>query len=151
MPLLVEAGYRVLVPDMRGYGDSEKPAGIKGMTVARSRGVSSADSYNRFGSAVRLRSPLMTWVHRRAALASEYPEKSAASLHRGSCHVANRIGENQSCTRLRRWLREVCGGGVLPLAPGVPEILMVGKRENFSTGSTKDLTSRIMMTSLRKP
>jgi len=30
MPLLVEAGYRVLVPDMRGYGDSDKPAGTKG-------------------------------------------------------------------------------------------------------------------------
>ena len=30
MPLLVAAGYRVLVPDMRGYGDSDKPAGTKG-------------------------------------------------------------------------------------------------------------------------
>jgi hypothetical protein len=30
MPLLVEAGYRVLVPDMRGYGDSDKPKGTKG-------------------------------------------------------------------------------------------------------------------------
>ena len=30
MPLLVEAGYRVLAPDMRGYGDSDKPAGTKG-------------------------------------------------------------------------------------------------------------------------
>ena len=37
MPLLVEAGYRVLVPDMRGYGDSDKPAGPKAMTVAHSR------------------------------------------------------------------------------------------------------------------
>jgi pimeloyl-ACP methyl ester carboxylesterase len=30
MPLLTQAGCRVLVPDMRGYGDSEKPAGNKG-------------------------------------------------------------------------------------------------------------------------
>src|SRR6204780_5965858 len=30
MPLLVEAGYRVLVPDMRGFGDSDKPAGTEG-------------------------------------------------------------------------------------------------------------------------
>ena len=30
MPLLVGAGYRVLVPDMRGYGDSDKPAGDAG-------------------------------------------------------------------------------------------------------------------------
>jgi pimeloyl-ACP methyl ester carboxylesterase len=27
MPFLVEAGYAVLVPDMRGFGDSDKPAG----------------------------------------------------------------------------------------------------------------------------
>ncbi len=27
MPLLAEAGYAVLVPDMRGYGDSDKPRG----------------------------------------------------------------------------------------------------------------------------
>ena len=30
MPLLAEAGYAVLVPDMRGFGDSDKPAGTEG-------------------------------------------------------------------------------------------------------------------------
>ena len=30
MPLLAGAGYSVLVPDMRGYGDSGKPPGIDG-------------------------------------------------------------------------------------------------------------------------
>lgn len=30
MPLLAEAGFSILVPDMRGYGDSDKPAGLVG-------------------------------------------------------------------------------------------------------------------------
>jgi pimeloyl-ACP methyl ester carboxylesterase len=30
MPLHLEAGYSVLVPDMRGYGNSNKPAGTDG-------------------------------------------------------------------------------------------------------------------------
>src|ERR1700678_4461173 len=30
MPLLVEAGFRVLVPYMRGFGDSDKPAVTEG-------------------------------------------------------------------------------------------------------------------------
>jgi pimeloyl-ACP methyl ester carboxylesterase len=30
MPALAESGYAVLVPDMRGYGDSDKPAGTAG-------------------------------------------------------------------------------------------------------------------------
>ena len=30
MPALAEAGYAVLVPDMRGYGDSDKPEGTTG-------------------------------------------------------------------------------------------------------------------------
>ena len=30
MPLLAAAGYAVLVADMRGYGDSDKPAGTDG-------------------------------------------------------------------------------------------------------------------------
>jgi pimeloyl-ACP methyl ester carboxylesterase len=30
MPLLADAGHSILVPDMRGYGDSDKPAGDVG-------------------------------------------------------------------------------------------------------------------------
>ena len=30
MPLLAKAGFSILVPDMRGYGDSDKPAGNEG-------------------------------------------------------------------------------------------------------------------------
>ena len=29
IPALVEQGYRAIVPDLRGYGGSDKPAGVK--------------------------------------------------------------------------------------------------------------------------
>lgn len=36
IPLLVERGYRVIAPDMRGYGDSDKPpTGYDALTLAR--------------------------------------------------------------------------------------------------------------------
>src|SRR6266849_1123504 len=34
MSVLAEAGYAVLVPDMRGFGDSDKPAGTEGYDEA---------------------------------------------------------------------------------------------------------------------
>ena len=34
MPLLVDSGFWILVPDMRGYGDSDKPAGDAGYDSA---------------------------------------------------------------------------------------------------------------------
>jgi len=34
MPLLADSGFRILVPDMRGYGDSDKPAGNAGYDSA---------------------------------------------------------------------------------------------------------------------
>jgi pimeloyl-ACP methyl ester carboxylesterase len=38
MPALANAGFTVLVPDMRGYGDSDKPAGSATASKPRSKG-----------------------------------------------------------------------------------------------------------------
>src|SRR5580704_16825843 len=50
-PLLADAGYSVLVPDMRGYGDSDKPAGNDGYD-----GRALAEELRFAGAADRLRS-----------------------------------------------------------------------------------------------
>src|SRR5437879_13622888 len=34
-PLLISSGYSVLMPDMRGYGDSDKAGGTHGYTAGR--------------------------------------------------------------------------------------------------------------------
>ena len=64
-PALAERGYAVLAPDMRGFGDSDKPPGdaYDGLTLARDfRGLVQAIG---FGAGRPSRSPRTTWGPRR--------------------------------------------------------------------------------------
>ncbi|MDQ2746598.1 MAG: alpha/beta hydrolase, partial [Acidobacteriota bacterium] len=83
MPLLAEAGFAVTVPDMRGYGDSDKPEGTDGYDAR-----SLAEEFRRlvkqidFGS----KKPLIVAAHDMGAppallWAADYPSEIAALLY----------------------------------------------------------------------
>jgi pimeloyl-ACP methyl ester carboxylesterase len=133
MPLLVEAGYRVLVPDMRGYGDSDKPAGIEGYD-----GLALAEEFRLlirtigFGSG----SPITIAAHDMGAppallWAATYPEEIS-----GLVYIEVPVMLQPVLEKIITYTPDAMAQGsmwwwVLPLAPGVPEILMVGKEREF--------------------
>jgi pimeloyl-ACP methyl ester carboxylesterase len=133
MPLLVEAGYRVLVPDMRGYGDSDKPAGTKGYdgralaeefrvlirTIAFGAGGPITIAAHDMGAP-----PALLW-------ASEYPDEVSGLVYIEVPVMLQPILEKLIVYTPEAMARGSMWWWILPLAPGVPEILMVGKEREF--------------------
>src|ERR1700689_5532078 len=122
MPHLVEAGYRVLVPDMRGYGDSDKPAGTKGYD-----GRALAEEFRLLIRTIGFGAgrPITIAAHDMGAppallWAQSIQKKSAASFTSRFLSCCKPYWRKSSCTRLRRWLREVCGGGSFLWRQGSP-------------------------------
>jgi len=86
MPLAAKAGYAVIVPDMRGYGDSDKPPGVDGYDWSRARrGVPRAHEQIGFGSG----RPLTIVVHDMGAppallWASDHPDEVGGLIYAGA-------------------------------------------------------------------
>jgi pimeloyl-ACP methyl ester carboxylesterase len=133
MPLLVEAGYNVLVPDMRGYGDSDKPAGTQGYdgralveefrllvrTIGFAAGRPITIAAHDMGAP-----PALLW-------ASEYPEEVSGLLYIEAPVMLQGLLEKIIVYTPEAMAKGSMWWWVLPLAPGVPEILMVGKEREF--------------------
>jgi pimeloyl-ACP methyl ester carboxylesterase len=132
-PLVADAGYSVLVPDMRGYGDSDKPAGNDGYD---GRGLA-----EEFRSLVRQTGfgagrPLTLIAHDMGAppaliWASDHPEEVTGLLYIEAPVMLQPVLEKilnytpEAMTKGSMWW------WILPLAPGVPESLLVGKEREF--------------------
>jgi pimeloyl-ACP methyl ester carboxylesterase len=147
MPLLVEAGYSVLVPDMRGYGDSDKPAGTDGYDArALAEEFRALVKQIEFGSGQKLllvahdmgAHPALIW-------AADHPDEIACLVY---MEVPTMLEEFLS--KVIVYTPEAMAKGsmwwwVLPLAPGVPERLIVGHERAFLTwfyeGATADPAS----------
>ena len=133
MPLLVEAGYAVLVPDMRGYGDSEKPAGTRGYDArALAEEFRSLVKQLGFGSS----RPLTIVAHDMGApaallWASDHPEEVAGLLYVEAPVMLQPVLEKIITYTPKAMANGSMWWWVLPLAPGVPEALMVGKEREF--------------------
>ena len=135
MPLLAEAGYAVLVPDMRGYGDSDKPAGTTGYD-----GLALAEEFRALVRQIGFGGgrPLLLAAHDMGAppallWASGHPEEVCGLLYAEGPAMLSSV-----LTKIISYTPEAMKEGsmwwwILPLAPGVPERLIVGHERAFLT------------------
>jgi pimeloyl-ACP methyl ester carboxylesterase len=135
MPLLADAGFSILVPDMRGYGDSDKPAGTKGYDArALSEEFRELVRQTGFGNerAIVLAAhdmgapPALLW-------AADHPEEVAGLLY-----IEAPVMLSAVLTKIIAYTPEAMKEGsmwwwILPFAPGVPERLVVGNERAFLT------------------
>jgi len=135
MPLLTAAGYSVLVPDMRGYGDSDKPAGTEGYDArALAEEFRALVLQIGFGHG----KPLFLMAHDMGAhpallWAADHPEEIARLLY-----IEAPTMLEEFLAKIIVYTQEAMQKGsmwwwVLPLAPDVPERLVVGHERAFLT------------------
>lgn len=134
-PALAESGAAVLIPDMRGYGDSDKPAGVEGYD-----GRALAEEFRAlvrqigFGSNRKLTivahdmgaPPALLW-------AADHPEEIATLFY-----IEVPVMLSGILSKVFTYSPEAMQKGsmwwwILPLAPGVPERLIVGNERAFLT------------------
>jgi pimeloyl-ACP methyl ester carboxylesterase len=135
MPLLAEAGFSILVPDMRGYGDSDKPAGTEGYD-ARALSEQFRDLVRQTG--IGSGKPIILAAHDMGAppallWAADHPEEVAGLLY-----IEAPVMLSAVLTKIIAYTPEAMKEGsmwwwILPLAPGVPERLVVGNEQAFLT------------------
>jgi pimeloyl-ACP methyl ester carboxylesterase len=132
-PKLAEAGLRVLVPDMRGFGDSDKPQGDGGYDTR-----ALAEEFRALVAAIHFGEgrPLTLVAHDMGAppaliWAADHPEEIATLLY-----VEAPVMVSELLSKIIAYTPEAMQFGsmwwwILPLAPGVPEALIVGNERAF--------------------
>ena len=132
---LVQAGLRVLAPDMRGFGDSDKPDGSDGYD-ARSLAEEFRALVDKIGFGAK--KPLILAAHDMGAppallWAADHPDEIAGLLY-----IEAPVMLDDILGRIIAYNRQAMAQGsmwwwILPLAPGVPERLIVGAERAFLT------------------
>ncbi len=134
-PALAEAGLSVLVPDMRGYGDSDKPSGVDGYDARalaeESRALVAALG---FGAG----QPITHAAHDMGALpallwSAEHEDEVAGLLY-----IEAPVMLGDVLRKIIAYTPEAMAQGsmwwwILPFAPGIPERLVVGHERDFLT------------------
>jgi pimeloyl-ACP methyl ester carboxylesterase len=146
-PALAEAGLAVLIPDMRGFGDSDKPAGDAGYdnralaeecrALVRDIGFGGGRKLILAGHDMGA-PPALIW-------AADHPEELAGLLY-----IEGPVMLSGVLQKIISYTPEAMAKGsmwwwILPLAPGVPERLIVGNERAylnwFYEGATADPAS----------
>jgi pimeloyl-ACP methyl ester carboxylesterase len=146
-PALAEGGLAVLIPDMRGFGDSDKPAGDDGYdNRALAEEFRALVRVIGFGGGRKLilaghdmgAPPALIW-------ASDHPDEVA-----GLVYIEGPVMLSAVLQKIIAYTPQAMAKGsmwwwILPLAPGVPERLIVGNERGFLTwfyeGATADPAS----------
>ena len=133
MPALAEAKLAVLVPDMRGYGDSDKPDGTAGYDAR-----SLAEEFRALVREIGFGGgrPLVLAAHDMGAppallWAADHPDEVAGLLY-----MEEPVLLSEVLQKIIAYTPEAMKDGsmwwwVLPLAPGVPDRLVVGHERAF--------------------
>jgi pimeloyl-ACP methyl ester carboxylesterase len=144
-PALAQAGVAVLIPDMRGFGDSDKPAGDVGYdNRALAEEFRALVHEIGFGGG----RPLILAAHDMGAppaliWAADHPQEIAGLLYiEGPVMLAEVLQKiiaytPQAMTKGSMWW------WLLPLAPGIPERLVVGNERAFLTWFYAGMTVNI--------
>ena len=134
-PALAQAGLAVLVPDMRGYGDSDKPDGTEGYDArALAEEARALVAELAFGAG----RPVIHVAHDMGAppallWCADHPEEVSGLLY-----VEAPVMLGDVLRRIIAYTPEAMQQGsmwwwILPLAPGVPQRLVVGHERGFLT------------------
>jgi pimeloyl-ACP methyl ester carboxylesterase len=134
-PALAEAGMAILIPDMRGYGDSDKPAGIDGYDAR-----SLAEECRALAAAIGFGGgkPLIHAAHDMGALPALIWSADHAQEVAGLLYIEAPVMLGPVLRQVFSYTSESMAQGsmwwwILPLAPGVPERLIVGNERAFLT------------------
>ncbi len=130
---LAEAGMSVLVPDMRGFGDSDKPDGVEGYGArALSEECRALVATLGFGAG----KPVIHAAHDMGALpaliwSADYPGEVTGLLY-----IEAPVMLGEVLRKVFAYTPEAMTNGsmwwwILPLASGVPEALIVGNERAF--------------------
>jgi pimeloyl-ACP methyl ester carboxylesterase len=134
-PQLVKRGFSVLVPDMRGYGDSDKPEGTAGYDAA-----ALAEEFRLLARTIGFTAdrPLIVAAHDMGAppallWAANHPAEIA-----GLIYIDEPVLLPTLLSNIISYTPEAMAHGsmwwwILPLAPQVPERLIVGNERAFLT------------------
>jgi pimeloyl-ACP methyl ester carboxylesterase len=143
-PALAQAGLAVLIPDMRGFGDSDKPAGDAGYD---NRAL--AEEFRALVKAIGFGSggPLILAAHDMGAppaliWAADHPQEVVGLLYIEAPVMLAEVLQKIIAYTPLAMAKGSMWWWLLPLAPGIPERLVVGNERAFLTwfyeGATAD-------------
>jgi pimeloyl-ACP methyl ester carboxylesterase len=134
-PALAKAGLSVLIPDMRGYGDSDKPLGSDGYDAR-----SLAEECRALVAAIGFGNgrPMIHAAHDMGALpaliwTADHPEEIAGLLYIEAPVMLGPVLRQVFSYTPLAMAQGSMWWWILPLAPGVPERLIVGNERAFLT------------------